>query len=85
MRANSAVRFPMYDFLSAINGSIYPNHSSFSYISDRPRVAQWLERRLGVWEARVQSQIASHQRRKKDILSLALGINELGIRLGGSE
>ncbi len=31
---------------------------------DRPCVAEWLERSLGVWEAGVRSPTASHQRRK---------------------
>ncbi len=56
--------------------------------SDCPCVAQWLERPLGVREAGVRFPTASHQRRKNGrfaLLSLALGINELGNRLGGSE
>ncbi len=56
--------------------------------SYRPRVAQWLERPLGVREAGVRSLTASHQRCKNGkfvLLSLALGINELGIQLGGLE
>ncbi len=54
---------------------------------NRPRVAQWLERPLGVREAGVRSPTALHKRRKNwfALLSLALGINELGNRLFGSE
>ncbi len=49
---------------------------------DRPRIAQWLERPLGVREAGVRSPTASHQRHKNGrfaLLSFALGINELVI------
>ncbi len=56
--------------------------------SYRPCVAQRLERPLGVREAWVRSSTASHQRRKTGSfarLGLALGITELGNRLGGSE
>ncbi len=52
----------------------------------RPRRAQWLERPLGVWEAGVRSRTVSHQIRKNwEVCASQLGINELGIRLGGSE
>ncbi len=50
-------------------------------LSDRPCVAQWLERSLGVREAGVRSPTVSHQRRKNGrfaLLSLALGIKDLG-------
>ncbi len=66
--------------------SIFDNSDPGIY--NRPRVAKWLERPLGVLEAGVPSPTASHQRRKNGrfaLLSLALGIRELGIRLAGSE
>ncbi len=54
----------------------------------RPRVAQWLERSLGMREAGFDPG-PRHTNDVKNgrfaLLSLALGINELGIRLGGSE
>ncbi len=56
--------------------------------SDRLCVAQWLERPLGVREAGVRSPTASHQNVKTGrlaLLGLALGLNELGNRLGGSK
>ncbi len=56
--------------------------------SDRPRVAYWLERPLGVLVAGVRSPTRSHQRRKKWEVcpsQLGAGLNELGMRLGGSE
>ncbi len=56
-----------------------------SWIRWRMQVYAWW---LGVREAGVRSPTASHQRGKTGrfaLLSLALGINELGNRLGGSE
>ncbi len=41
----------------------------------RPRVAQWLERPLGVREAGVRSPTASHQRGKKwEVFASQLGV-----------
>ncbi len=59
----------------------------FPTASYRPRVPQWLERPLGVWEVGIRSLTVSHQRRKNGrfaLFSLALGINNLGIRLNAS-
>ncbi len=70
--------------------------STFSFQKEKPpprlglppSVAQWLERPLGVREAGVDPR-PHHTKDVKNgrfaLLSLALGINELGIRLGGSE
>ena len=58
----------------------------FSAKRDRPCIAQRLERPVGVWQAGVRSLTASHQRRKNwEVCASQLGINELGIQLGGSE
>ncbi len=58
------------------------------HFETQPRVAQWLKRPLGCSRPRFDPR----PRHTKDVkngrcalLSLALGINELGIRLGGSE